>query len=71
MNLTMLNREQFRSWAKGRRYIYSVKGKAPDGATYDDGTPIVGDVNVAWKDADTGEQFDLVYAQGEGTDEGF
>lgn len=71
MELILLNGEQLRVWAKGRDFLYAVKGKAPKGATYSDGTPIVGEINIAWKDADTGEQFDLVYAQGEGTDEGF
>lgn len=63
MELILLNGEQLRAWANGRDFLYAVKGKAPEGTTYSDGSPIDREINVAWKDADTGEQFDLVYSQ--------
>lgn len=39
--------------------IVAIKGPAPAGMTYDDGSPVPGPVNVAWRVVETGELFHL------------
>lgn len=57
--------DAFSIWANERRRLghdmIAVKGPAPKGATYSDGTPITRSVNVAWVDCETGERFDVVW----------
>lgn len=65
MKLTIKNDEELQAWMNVRRLrghdIVSVKGKAPAGTTYSDGTPIERPVNVQWKDVVTGEVCDIEY----------
>ena len=67
MILEIKNREALRAFlGKARREnqdCHSIKGKPPKGATYSDGDPITGDVNVAWKNMSTGEIFQIEYEQ--------
>lgn len=69
MLLTITNDEQLSAWMNERmkigRGMRAIKGPPPDGATYDDGDPIVNPVNIAWEDMETGEVFDIEYAKGE------
>ena len=63
--LTIANKDELDQWMQEKmragRDIYSIKGNAPDGATYDDGTPITHPINVAWGDPKTGEVFAVEY----------
>ena len=65
MILTIKNKSQLDAWiakaiANGHR-LESIKGTAPQGATYDDGDLIVQPINVAWLDNDSGEVFEIHY----------
>lgn len=65
MELKISNGLALDTWINERRRmgrdIASVKGGAPHGATYSDGSLIERPVNVAWKDATTGELFAIEY----------
>jgi len=65
VKLTIKNQAELDAWIHERRLlehdIFSVKGPAPIGATYDDGTPIVLPVNIRWRDVVTGEVCDIDY----------
>jgi hypothetical protein len=65
MQLDPRNSAEFDKWSWDRRDhdLCSVKGPAPPGATFEDGTPILTPVNVAWKDTTTGEVFKLKYLE--------
>ena len=65
MKLTITNNEGLNRWINERREmgrnITAIKGKAPEGATYSDGTPILRDVNIAWQDVVNGEVLAIEY----------
>lgn len=65
MELKIANGEQLNRWMNERgrmgRDLHSIKGPAPAGATYSDGTPIERPVNIAWRDATSGELFAIEY----------
>lgn len=65
MILTIKNKAELDVWLNARMCLghgfSAIKGAPPHGATYDDGDPIMHDVNVAWIDDVTGERFDIVY----------
>jgi hypothetical protein len=65
MKLTIANKEQLDQWINERRKmnrnLVSIKGKAPNGATYSDGDPIINPINVAWQDMSSGEIFTIEY----------
>lgn len=65
MRLQIANKEALDAWLNERRElghdVFSVKGPAPNGALYSDGTPIAGHINAAWRDGTTGEIFTLLY----------
>lgn len=71
MVLEILNEAELNAWLGERRAlgrdVFSVKGQAPRGATYSDGTPITRPVNVGWCDDVTDEIFFIQYKQ-EGSD---
>lgn len=66
MRLTISNNQQLGAWLNERRKmgrdVFSIKGDAPDGATYNDGELITRPVNIAWQDNTTGEVFAVEYA---------
>ena len=66
MELTIANNNELSRWMHERRQmghdLHAIKGAAPTGATYSDGTPISRPVNVAWRDALTGDEFAIEYA---------
>lgn len=66
MNLAITNEEGLDRWMDERRElgrdIRAIKGKAPEGATYDDGGPIEASINIAWQDTTTGEIYGIEYA---------
>ena len=69
MRLTITNDDQLTRWMGERRRkhgdnldLRAIKGPAPEGACYNDGTPIKLPVNIAWKDMGTGEVFAIEYA---------
>ena len=68
MVLEILNEAELNAWLDERRAlgrdVFSVKGQAPRGATYSDGTPITRPVNVGWCDPVTEEIFHIQYRQG-------
>ena len=41
----------------------AVKGQAPEGATWEDGTPITRPVNVAWECPMTGKRVNIRYGE--------
>lgn len=55
------NQEELRRWLLSRKghLLTALKGKPAEGATYEDGTPVTGLVNVGWVDVDTGDTFKL------------
>lgn len=65
MELKISNKPALDKWLNERRQmgrdLLSVKGNAPCGSTYSDGTLIERPVNVAWKDVTTGELFAIEY----------
>lgn len=65
MELKISNKPALDRWLNERRQmgrdLASVKGYAPLGATYSDGTLIEMPVNIAWKDVTTGELFTIEY----------
>lgn len=65
MKLTMVNGEELTRWMNERRGMgrdmRAIKGPAPDGSTYNDGTPIERPVNIAWRDVVSGEVFAIEY----------
>lgn len=63
MGLEISNKEQLDRWINERmgRDLSAIKGPPPEGATYDDGDPIVNPVNIAWQDMTTGEVFVIEY----------
>ena len=65
MELKIANNSQLDAWMheriKAGRTLHAIKGDAPPGSTYSDGSPIVRPVNVAWQDGDTGETFWIEY----------
>lgn len=67
MKLEILNSVELNKWLNQRgamgHDLISIKGPAPDGATYDDGDPILQPVNVAWQDTITGETFHIEYSK--------
>ena len=67
MQLTIKNDTELSVWQKQRMALghdmVSVKGPAPEGATYSDGTPIVRPVNIRWRDVVTGEVCDIDYSK--------
>lgn len=67
MKLEIKNREELNAWMKERmrkgHSFIAVRGKPPEGSTYEDGTIIKGKVNVGWLDANTNETFGIVYEQ--------
>jgi len=74
MKLTINNHTELSAWMNQRRAIghdmVSVKGPAPEGATYSDGTPIEGLVNIRWRDVVTGEVCDIDYSEAIATTQG-
>lgn len=71
MKLTIANDEALIQWMR-ERYTHdlsSIKGPAPEGATYSDGDRIVRDVNIAWRDEQTGEVFNIEYVRHSGQGE--
>lgn len=74
MKLTINNNTELIAWLNQRRAIghdvVSVKGSAPEGATYSDGTPIERLVNVRWRDVVTGEVCDIDYSESIATTQG-
>jgi hypothetical protein len=36
--------------------VMAIKGPPPEGAIYDDGTPIINPINIGWFDVQTGEK---------------
>ena len=67
MKLTIKNNAELNAWMKERivlnHDIAAIKGPAPVGSTYEDGTPIVHPVNVRWRDCVTDEVFDIDYSK--------
>lgn len=65
MELTIANKEPLDAWLNERRKmgrnVFSIKGTAPEGATYGDGELITRPVNIAWQDGTTGEVFAIEY----------
>lgn len=65
MELTIANKEQLDEWLNERRKmgrdVFSIKGTAPEGATYSDGELITRPVNIAWQDGTSGEVFAIEY----------
>lgn len=65
MNLIIENSEELDLWIQSRivlgRNLRAIKGKAPDGSTYSDGTLISRPVNIAWEDVSTGEILWIIY----------
>lgn len=65
--LTISNSDSLNRWMNERRRLdhdmFAIKGPAPEGATYEDGTPIVRPVNIAWRDSVTGEVFGIKYEE--------
>lgn len=68
VKLTITNSEELDQWMNERmdHDLVAIKGKAPEGATYDDGTPITMPVNIAWRDKATREIYAIEYATGQG-----
>lgn len=60
-NYRIKNSENLSEWMNNRRVmghdIYAFKGAPPEGALYDDGDPVLREVNIAWQDITTGEMF--------------
>lgn len=67
MQLTIKNNDVLNAWMNERKALghdmIAVKGTAPTGATYSDGTLIVRPVNVRWCDVVTGEVCDVDYSK--------
>lgn len=65
MELDIKNYEELNEWQKQRMALghgmVSIKGPAPTGATYSDGTLITRPVNIRWRDTVTGEECDIDY----------
>jgi hypothetical protein len=59
MNYRITNTEELDRWMNERRRmgrdVFAIKGPPPEGATYEDGTPITRPVNIAWRDGTSGE----------------
>ena len=67
MQLTIKNNDELNAWMNERNALghvmAAVKGQAPEGATYSDGTPIVRPVNIRWRDVVTGDVCDIDYSK--------
>lgn len=66
MNLEILNKPEVDAFlyrAAQRQGATAIKGDAPEGATYDDGTPIVRPVNIGWEDVETAARIRIQYRQ--------
>ena len=67
MLLTIKNSAELSAWIKERMALNhdmaAIKGPAPAGSTYEDGTPIVHPVNIQWRDCVTGEVFEIDYSK--------
>lgn len=63
MKLKIANEEELNRWMNERKEhrIEAVKGLAPKGATYEDGTLITNPVNIGRFDVDTQEEFHIIY----------
>jgi len=65
MELTIKNKEELTSWMNERKVLghnmTSIKGKAPVGSTYSDGSIITRPVNVQWVDCTNGDIFNVDY----------
>ena len=63
--LTIRNKAALDRWLADQRRlgkdVYAVKGPAPEGAAYEDGTPIRQPINLAWRDGLSGETFRIEY----------
>lgn len=66
LEIDLVNRVALRQWFGERRRlghdVTAIKGPPPEGATYEDGELITRLVNIGWKDAVTGEVFQIEYA---------
>ena len=64
MKLTIANKKVLDAWLNFRKYhsLSSLKGTPPEGAAYDDGTPMTNLINVAWRDNVTGEEQQIEYS---------
>jgi hypothetical protein len=63
MELQIKNKQQLNDWLYKHRNsdLVSIRGPAPLGATYEDGTPIVNDVNIGWGVVNSTEVFNIEY----------
>jgi len=66
MELTIKNKNELDLWIheciSNGHDLEAVTGKAPDQATYSDGTPIIRPVNIQWRDCSTGSVCDVIYS---------
>ena len=67
MKLTIKNKAKLDAWLRekleGGSSLVAIKGPPPKGATYSDGSLIVNQVNIGWKELGTGEVFHFEYEQ--------
>jgi hypothetical protein len=70
--LTIANNAQIDQWFREHNHntLVGIKGPAPAGSTYSDGTPIVRPVNVGWLDTVTGEECPIEYVAARGAQPG-
>lgn len=63
MKLEIENRVELDLFMKQHfgNHLVAIKGKPPEGATYEDGDIILRDVNIGWMRKDTGETVDIIY----------
>lgn len=65
MKLNITNEKSLDAWINERLRIghdmVAIKGAPPNGAAYSDGEPIIRQINIAWRDATTGEVFAIEY----------
>lgn len=65
MELKIKNKKELDNWLFQHRNssLFAIKGNSPPCSTYEDGSVILSEVNIAWQDQNTGEIFKVEYEE--------